>query len=253
MNNSIGLSFLMRLSAMLLKVSWSLNFSIHAAVILLLCFNLKGPYLLGSAALIINGNETDQQALLHFKAKITGDQLGIMRSRNNSVHFCQWHGVKCGRRHQRVTKLDLRTLKLMGSISPYIGNLSFLRVLTLQNNSFSLELPQEISRLHRLEELTLDKNFIRGEIPSNISGCSKLKRLYIGDNLLVGEIPAALGRLSNLKELGLSNNTLRGSIPSFLANLSSLESIYLPLNRITGVIPEALGRLKDLTTFSGRE
>ncbi|XVF24095.1 hypothetical protein REPUB_Repub13aG0097800 [Reevesia pubescens] len=249
--NSSGLSFLMRLSAsMLLKVSWSLNFSIHVAVILLLCFNLKGPYLLGSAALLINGNETDRQALLHFKAKITGDQLGIMRSWNNSFHFCQWHGVKCGRRHQRVTELNLRALKLMGSISPYIGNLSFLRVLKLQDNSFSQELPQEIGRLHRLKELILNRNFIRGEISSNISGCSKLTHLHIGQNLLVGEIPAALGRLSSPKELVFSKNALRGSIPPFIANLSSLEMIYLPLNRFTGVIPEALGKLKNLTDFA---
>ncbi|XVF01312.1 hypothetical protein REPUB_Repub04eG0077100 [Reevesia pubescens] len=248
--NSSRLSFLMRLSAMLFKVSCSLNFSIHVAVILLLCFNLKGPQLLGSAALVINGNETDRQALLEFKAKITGDQLGIMRSWNNSVHFCQWHGVKCGRRHQRVTELDLRALKLMGSISPSIGNLSFLRLLNLENNSFSQELPQEIGRLHGLEELILTRNFIRGEIPSNISGCSKLTHLYIGHNLLVGEIPAALGRLSNLKELSFSNNTLRGSILPLLGNLTSLEIIYLSRNRFTGVIPEVLGKLKNLTLLS---
>ncbi|XP_022772206.1 probable LRR receptor-like serine/threonine-protein kinase At3g47570 isoform X2 [Durio zibethinus] len=247
--NSSGLSLLMRLSEMHFKAPCSSKISIHVAVFLLLCFNLKGPFFLGSAALAINANETDRQALLQFKAKIAGDQLGIMRSWNNSVHFCQWRGVKCGRRHQRVTRLDLPALKLMGPISPYIGNLSFLRVLSLQNNSFIQELPQEIGRLHRLEEITLDRNFIVGEIPSNISGCSKLKHLCIRHNLLVGEIPAALGHLSNLKELGLTNNTLRGSIPPFIGNLSSLEIISLAINRLSGVIPETLGQLKNLITF----
>ncbi|XVF83114.1 hypothetical protein PTKIN_Ptkin16aG0107000 [Pterospermum kingtungense] len=233
-----------------LKVSWTLKVSIHVAVILLLCFNLKGPSFLGSKALVINGNETDRQALLQFKAKITGDQLGIMRSWNNSVHFCQWIGVKCGRRHHRVTELDLAALKLMGPISPYIGNLSFLKVLNLENNNFIHELPQEIGRLRRLEELILDRNFLAGEIPFNISGCSKLTRLLIRHNLLVGEIPAAIGHLSNLKFLLLANNTLRGTIPSLLGNLSSLEIFYLALNRLSGVIPEALGQLKNLTIFS---
>ncbi|XVF83115.1 hypothetical protein PTKIN_Ptkin16aG0107100 [Pterospermum kingtungense] len=241
----------MRLSETHLKMSWSLKFSVHvAALILLLRFNLKGPYFLGSAAAVTNGNETDRQALLQFKAKITGDQLGIMRSWNNSVPFCQWIGVECGRRHQRVTKLDLRALKLMGPISPYIGNLSFLRVLNLQNNSFTQQLPQELGRLHRLEELILDRNFIAGEIPFTISGCSKLTRLFIRHNLLVGEIPAALGHLSNLKELAIHNNTLRGSIPPFIGNLSSLEVISLAQNRFSGVIPESLGQLKNLTYFS---
>ncbi|XP_022747973.1 putative receptor-like protein kinase At3g47110 [Durio zibethinus] len=252
-NNSMissSLSLLMRLSEMQFKAPWSLQISTHVAVVLLLCFNLTSPFFLGSAALAINGNETDQQGLLQFKAKITGDQLGIMRSWNNNVHFCQWRGVKCGRLHQRVTRLDLPALKLMGPISPYVGNLSFLRVLSLRNNGFIQELPQEIGRLHRLEELNLHRNLIVGEIPSNISGCLKLKHLYIEHNLLVGEIPAALGHLSNLKELSFSNNTLRGSIPPFLGNLSSLEIIYLPLNRLSGIIPEALGQLKNLTTFA---
>ncbi|XVF83919.1 hypothetical protein PTKIN_Ptkin16aG0532700 [Pterospermum kingtungense] len=201
-------------------------------------------------SLVIKGNETDREALLQFKVKITGDPLRIMLSWNDSVHFCQWRGVKCGRLHQRVTELDLAALKLMAPISPYIGNLSFLRVLDLRNNSFFQELPQQIGRLHRLELLALSRNSISGEIPSNISGCSKLTFLYIGHNQLVGEIPAAIGHLSNLMDLRISNNSLRGSIPPSLGNLSSLEAISLSRNRLSGVIPEALGRLKNLTFFS---
>ncbi|XP_021282650.1 probable LRR receptor-like serine/threonine-protein kinase At3g47570 isoform X2 [Herrania umbratica] len=219
----------------------------------MLLFLLLMAILKPTATFVVNGNETDLEALLQFKAKISGDQLGIMRSWNNSVHFCQWRGVKCSQRHQRVTKLDLRTLRLMGSISPFIGNLSFLRVLNLQNNSFSLGVPQEIGRLRRLQELTLDRNFISGEIPSNLSGCSKLRRLYIGHNLLAGEIPATLSRLSSLEELGFSNNTLSGSIPPSLGNLTSLGTIYLSLNRFTGVIPESLGQLNNLTILSVAE
>ncbi|XVF83923.1 hypothetical protein PTKIN_Ptkin16aG0533100 [Pterospermum kingtungense] len=243
----------MKLSEMHLKGSWSLQFSIHVAVvILLLCFNLNGPSFLCSEALVINGNETDRQALLQFKAKIS-DPLGILRSWNNSVHFCQWFGVKCGRRHQRVTKLVLRELKLMGPISPYIGNLSFLWGLDLQNNSFFQKLPQEIFHLRSLEKLILERNSIGGEIPSNISSCSKLTHLYIGHNLLVGEIPAAIGHLSNLKDLRLHNNTLRGSIPPFIGNLSSLQIISLLINRFSGVIPEEVGKLKNLTFFAVAE
>ena len=90
-------------------------------------------------------NETDRLALLEFKAKITLDPLKVTSSWNNSIHYCQWQGVTCGPRHQRVTMLDLQSLKLVGSISPHVGNLSFLRILTLQNNIFHNEIPQKLA------------------------------------------------------------------------------------------------------------
>lgn len=180
-------------------------------VILLSFFNLQGFSLvsLTTTSPAVRGNDSDQQAVLQFKAKITGDQLNIMESWNSSIHFCQWIGVTCGRKHRRVTKLKLRILKLSRSLSPYIGNLSFLRELDLVGNSFYNQIPQEIGGLRRLEALNLANNSISGEIPSNLSACSKLILVDMSDNQLTGEIPALLGLLSNLKVLGFFNNTNR--------------------------------------------
>ncbi|KAG8480297.1 hypothetical protein CXB51_024742 [Gossypium anomalum] len=221
-------------------------------VILLSFFNLQGFNLLSlaTASPVVRGNDTDQQALLQFKAKITGDPLKIMESWNSSIHFCQWIGVACGRKHRRVTKLKLRILKLSGSLSPYIGNLSFLRELDLVGNSFYNQIPQEIRGLRRLEALNLANNSISGEIPSNLSACSKLTLVDMSDNRLTGEIPALLGLLSNLKVLGFFNNSLRGNIPPSLGNLSSLERLGLTYNALSGIIPESFGRLRNLSFFT---
>ncbi|TYJ38835.1 hypothetical protein E1A91_A04G021000v1, partial [Gossypium mustelinum] len=205
---------------------------------------------LAKAALAVRGNDTDQQALLQFKAKITGDELRVMESWNSSIHFCQWHGVTCGRKHQRVTKLELQYLKLSGSLSPYIGNLSFLKELNLVGNSFYNQIPQEIGYLRRLETLELINNSISGEIPSNLSACSKLALVDMRGNQLTGEIPASLSLLSNLKLLRFSNNSLRGSIPPSLGNLSSLQVFAFAMNGLTGIIPEALGKLTNLSLFT---
>ena len=63
---------------------------------------------------VVGGNnETDRLALLEFKAKIINDPLQVMSSWNDSFHFCRWRGVTCGRRHQRVTMLDLQSSKLV--------------------------------------------------------------------------------------------------------------------------------------------
>ncbi|XP_039034383.1 probable LRR receptor-like serine/threonine-protein kinase At3g47570 [Hibiscus syriacus] len=225
--------------------------SIHLSflIILLSCFKLQGLGL-ATATHVVRGNESDHQALLQFKAKITDDQLRVMECWNSSIHFCHWYGVTCGHKHQRVTKLELKLLKLSGSLSPYIGNLSFLRKFNLAGNSFSNQIPQEFGRLRRLESLNLVNNSISGEIPSNLSACSKLTSVDMRSNQLTGEIPASLGLLSNLKFLILHNNSLRGSIPPSLGNLSSLQVLSLLINGLSGTIPEALGQLKNLSVFS---
>ncbi|TYH51528.1 hypothetical protein ES332_D10G282100v1 [Gossypium tomentosum] len=212
----------------------------------MLCLATKSP--------VIRGNVTDQLALLQFKAEITGDQLKIMESWNSSSHFCQWRGVTCDRKHQRVTKLELLFLQLSGSLSPYIGNLSFLKGLNLANNNFYNQIPQEFGRLRRLETLELSNNSLSGEIPSNLSACSMLTFVHMRSNQLKGEIPASLGLLSNLINLRFYNNSLTGSIPPSLGNLSSLKELHLALNGLTGNIPETLipqefGRLRRLETL----
>ncbi|XP_039067515.1 putative receptor-like protein kinase At3g47110 [Hibiscus syriacus] len=173
-----------------------------------------------------------------------------MESWNSSIHFCQWRGVICGRKHQRVTKLELSFLKLSGSLSPYIGNLSFLRELSLVGNNFYNEIPSEIGRLKRLETLELANNSISGGIPSNLSACSKLTFVDMRGNQLTGEIPTSLGLLPNLKALSFRNNSLGGSIPPSLGNISSLEGLGLGYNALNGNISEALARLTSLSIFT---
>ncbi|KAK2632683.1 hypothetical protein EUGRSUZ_L01229, partial [Eucalyptus grandis] len=195
-------------------------------------------------------NETDRFALLAFKVEITNDPFGRLNSWNDSTDFCQWYGVTCNRQHHRVTVLDLHSQGLSGSISPHIGNLSFLRKLWLQNNSFSLEIPTEIGRLHQLQMLYLSNNSLTGEISKNISACLSLLFLHLEYNRLVGGIPAELGSLSNLQFVNFAANQLTGSIPSSIGNLSSLEAIYCYQNGLSGIIPQSLGRLNKLKVLT---
>ncbi|XP_071724606.1 uncharacterized protein [Rutidosis leptorrhynchoides] len=197
-----------------------------------------------------NGNETDRLALLEFKKMIVDDPLGIMLSWNTTTHFCQWHGVTCGRRHQRVIDLDLGSQKLTGSISLYVGNMSFLRNIYLENNTFNSHIPSEIGYLRRLKVLSLYNNSIGGSIPSNISSCSALNYVSISNNNLEGEIPWAIGNhLLNLEILDLSYNNLTGMIPHSLGNLSSLSAISIGYNTLFGAIPSSIGHLKNLYYF----
>ncbi|KAF8026672.1 hypothetical protein BT93_F3216 [Corymbia citriodora subsp. variegata] len=214
----------------------------------LLCSCLLVSALLLSCFVVIvsTTNDTDKLALLSFKAGITSDPFGLLNSWNDSTDFCQWYGVKCGRRHHRVTVLNLHSQKISGSISPHVGNLSFLRALRLQNNSFSLEIPSQIGRLRRLQFLNLSNNSLTGEIPRNISSCSNLLALGLEYNQLTGRIPLELGFLSNLQKFGVRVNQLTDRIPSSIGNLSSLEWIHCARNGLSGNIPQSLGRLTNL-------
>ncbi|EEF33104.1 serine-threonine protein kinase, plant-type, putative [Ricinus communis] len=193
-----------------------------------------------------DGNKTDHLSLLDFKAKIRHDPQYSLKSWNDSVHFCNWDGVICSSKHRRVTVLDLQSKGLVGSLSPHVGNLSFLRQLILQNNTLQGEIPQEIGHLFRLQVLRLENNSFEGEIPSNLSHCSNLFFLRLGYNKLVGKIPVELSTLSNLIRLSIIGNYFSGGIPPSLGNLSSLEVFAADGNLLDGTIPESFGKLKYL-------
>ncbi|OAY37704.1 probable LRR receptor-like serine/threonine-protein kinase At3g47570 [Manihot esculenta] len=197
-----------------------------------------------------SGNHTDKLALLNFKAEIISDPDEILNSWNDSLPFCQWYGITCSRRHQRVTLMVLGDHNLIGSISPHIGNLSFLRILNLQNNGFNGRIPQEIGNLLRLQQLNLNNNMIEGDIPLNLTRCSRLKIIQLQRNNLTGKILTELDSLAMLEELRLSVNNLNGTIPPSLGNLSSLAILDAGRMELEGNIPHELGRFTELTFFN---
>ncbi|KAL3497911.1 hypothetical protein ACH5RR_040643 [Cinchona calisaya] len=187
--------------------------------------------------------DTDQQALLAVKLQIENDPFN---SWNNSLHFCSWHGVRCNTNDQRVIVLNLSSLGLQGTLSPYIGNLTSLEELILDNNFFRGTIPQEICQLFRLQHISLYNNSFQGEIPRNLTYYSDIRIINFERNNLEGEIPAELSSLSNLLELHLSVNHFKGTIPSSLGNLSALRVLSLSDNILEGSIPEEFGKLSYL-------
>nr|CAB3452340.1 unnamed protein product [Digitaria exilis] len=120
------------------------------------------------------GHAGDEGALLAFKVKVSGHS-GILDSWNQSSSYCSWEGITCSQRHQqRVVALDLNSKGLTGTISPAIGNLTFLHSLNLSFNSLQGDIPLSIDSLGRLRSLDLTQNMLTGIIPSNISHCTSL-------------------------------------------------------------------------------
>ncbi|XP_058109082.1 LRR receptor-like serine/threonine-protein kinase EFR isoform X1 [Magnolia sinica] len=213
----------------------------------LLLSSIHVPCFFGSASPHFS-NETDRLALLKFKHLITNDPLHSLSSWNDTLHFCRWHGVTCGgsRHPQRVTALELTNQKLVGPISPYIANLTFLRIIDLSANSFHGTIPEEIGRLFRLQYLRLTNNTFNGEIPANLTHCSKLKALDLYGNQLQELFKATdgfssanligtgsfgtvykgvLDRVGTMVAVKVFNLQQQGALRSFMAECEALRNI----------------------------
>ncbi|WVZ72318.1 hypothetical protein U9M48_020800 [Paspalum notatum var. saurae] len=193
----------------------------------------------------------DEAALLAFKAAVNGgghdDSLLPSWNSSSGGDVCAWEGVRCGARHRRVVALSLPSRGLTGTLSPAIGNLTFLRALNLSSNWFHGDIPATIGRLVRLQMLDLSYNTFDGGLPANLSFCVSLLFFDLSSNRLHGRIPVELGsRLTSLQKLSLANHSMTGDIPASLANTSSLNFLNLCQNQFEGSIPPELGSIGGL-------
>ncbi|XWS10851.1 hypothetical protein CRYUN_Cryun38cG0033400 [Craigia yunnanensis] len=190
---------------------------------------------------------TDQLALLALKSHVTHDPRNLLATNwSTTISVCNWIGVTCGSKHQRVTALDFTGMGLTGTIQPHLGNLSFLARLNIRNNNFHGPLPVDLANLRRLKHLNFGNNSFSGEIPSWFGSFTKLQSLFLYGNNFTGVIPSTLGNLSKLEILALFDNQLSGEISSIIGNLTSLKYLELSSNSLTGKIPSIIGHLTSL-------
>ncbi|KAK2989561.1 hypothetical protein RJ640_026826 [Escallonia rubra] len=214
----------------------------------------------GSVAAAGFTNETDRQALLAFKDLIQEDPLAVLSSWNDSLHFCEWNGVTCGRQRKKVTALELVSQNLVGSVSPQIGRLTFLRKIHLNNNSFHGTIPPEIGQLWRRyrgvnfegqwdPRWPSDLGDVGGEDWDADLGLTlpNLKYLYLGGNKFSGSFPPSMANASGLLLLSMSRNDFTGPIPKNLGNLRDLKYLQLNGNRFVSNKPDDLSFVGSLT------
>ncbi|KNA05118.1 hypothetical protein SOVF_193320 [Spinacia oleracea] len=202
--------------------------SIYMLYCMIFCFHLSAS----------QNNETERLSLLEIKGEIRNDPLGVIRSWNDSYHFCEWYGVTCGRTYEQVMELDLNSLELAGTLSSHVGNLSFLRVLRLDNNNFVGMIPNSLGKLRSLTILFLEDNMLYGIVPPSIFNLSSLTQLSLRQNDLEGNLPSDLGNtLPGLTFLSLGSNRFTGLIPASISNLSNLQILQLGRNHLRGQVP----------------
>ncbi|RHN42806.1 putative protein kinase RLK-Pelle-LRR-XII-1 family [Medicago truncatula] len=214
---------------------------------------------------------TDKEALILLKSQLSNNNTSPppLSSWIHNSSPCNWTGVLCDKHNQRVTSLDLSGFGLSGNLSPYIGNMSSLQSLQLQDNQFTGFIPEQITNLYNLRVLNMSSNRFEGIMfPSNLTNLDELQILDLSSNKIVSRIPEHIsslkmlqvlklgknsfyGRLHNLIELDLILNNLTGTVPPVIYNLSSLVNLPLASNSFSGEIPYDVGhKLPKLLVFN---
>ncbi|KAL2514807.1 LRR receptor-like serine/threonine-protein kinase FLS2 [Forsythia ovata] len=190
---------------------------------------------------------TDQEALVAFKTRIISDPNNILVNNwSTNTSICNWIGVSCSRKWQRVTALDFSNFSFSGTIAPHLGNLTFLSYLNIGSNNFTGIIPLELSHLRRLKEINMGSNNFIGVVPSWLGTIPELQHILLDDNSFSGSIPKSLRNNSKLRTLQLAYNFLNGNIPQEICNLSTLENLSLRYNMLTGSIPFGIFNMSSL-------
>ncbi|KAK9284034.1 hypothetical protein L1049_012294 [Liquidambar formosana] len=247
---------------------------------LLLAFLVLSPVFVRSLNPSLND---DVLGLIVFKADIQ-DPMGKLVSWNEDDDSpCNWVGLKCNPRSNRVSELDLDGFSLSGKIGRGLLQLQFLRRLSLSKNNLTGSISPNLTRLENLRvidfsennlsgpipadffrqcgslrAISLARNKFSGRIPDSLSSCATLAAINLSSNQFSGSLPSGIWSLNGLRSLDLSENLLEGEIPKGVEGLNNLRAINLSKNRFSGQIPDGIGgclllRMIDLSenSFSG--
>ncbi|KAK4361213.1 hypothetical protein RND71_020165 [Anisodus tanguticus] len=185
---------------------------------------------------------TDQTCLLALKAQIISDPCHILSTNwSYSTSVCNWIGITCGSRHQRVIELNISDMGFTGTIPVEIGHLHNLKQLGIEKNELTGSIPLTIFNISSLQVLSIWDNKLEGHLPREVGNLTMVNVLDLGINNLTGVIPDEIGNLQELLKLKLDFNNFSGSIPIGVFNISTLASISLTQNYISGNLPSTIG------------
>ena len=152
-----------------------------------------------------------------------------------------------------VSRIDFNRGGLKGEIPSCIGDLTSLRILSINNEpALTGTLPDSFSKLVNLENVRI-YNTGMTSLPDVFSALDSLSNVAIFYNSqMTGQLPESLGTLNALKWINLNHNSFTGSIPASYARFES--NLRLGGNRLTGKIPRSIvesGYFKDFLKLSG--
>lgn len=136
----------------------------------------------------------------------------------------------------RITSLQLDSSGYAGTLSPAIGNLSFLQYMQVSGNTLMGAVPSSIGQLNLLTMLDISANSFTGALPATLGSLQSLQSLNVADNQLGGVLPSTLIGLASLLECRMQHNLFIGPLPD-LSALKQLRVLDLSSNGLSGGVP----------------
>ncbi|KAL8459267.1 hypothetical protein ACS0TY_036665 [Phlomoides rotata] len=180
-----------------------------------------------------------------------GDTMKVLDLSNNSLSGDLSHFL-CDTMANHTYGLRILCLEgnqLSGELPDCWMKWKSLEFLSLGNNNIFGIIPNSMGHLVNLRSLNLYGNRISGQIPFSLQNCTSLVKMDLANNDLVGNIPAWVGTsLVELSILILRSNKMSGKVSSELCNLNSLQILDLSDNSLSGKIPRCVYNFTAMAT-----
>ena len=159
-----------------------------------------------------------------------------------------------------LEQLEVWNNAISGTLATQLGQLSLLRLVSVDGNQLSGYIPTELGMLQAVEHMTLYGNAFSGTVPSSLGKLSSISNLLIGRGwktrmAVSGTIPPELTRLDHLSTaLAMSGMQLSGTLPSQVGMFTALGGhLQFDNNWLSGTLPTEIGLLTALTDTLGLE
>ncbi|KAK1395257.1 hypothetical protein POM88_014313 [Heracleum sosnowskyi] len=126
----------------------------------------------------------------------------------------------------KLESIAVTVNRLAGPIPDYLGNISALTDLSLDNNMFNGSVPPELGKLVNLKSLHLDANYFTGQLPLELNNLINLQDIRLSRNNFKGKLPN-FQFWKQLQKLDIQASGFEGHLPSSISILSNLSDISI--------------------------
>ncbi|KAL1202066.1 putative LRR receptor-like serine/threonine-protein kinase [Cardamine amara subsp. amara] len=196
-------------------------------------------------------NPVEVRALRVIKESLNDPIHRLRNWRDGDPCNSNWTGVVCFNStlddgYLHVSELQLFSMNLSGILSPELGRLTRLTILSFMWNKITGSIPKEIGNIKSLELLLLNGNLLTGNLPEELGFLPNLDRIQIDENRISGPLPISFANLNKIKHFHMNNNSISGQIPPELGSLPSIVHILLDNNNLSGYLPPELSNMPNL-------